>query len=129
MQLNDILGNVEDQDKGREFELIDPVEGKPTGIKFRVAGPDSDTQHRAKISLADDLGEMADLDGRVTAEQREKARINCLARCVLGWTIEEDGKPIPFTHQNLVRVLKVLWVEQQVDAFAANRANFAPRRG
>jgi hypothetical protein len=126
MTLDDILGNVADQDKGRELELVDPVEGKPTGIKFRVAGPDSKVQHRARIALADELADMADADGRVSAESREKARLNCLARCVLGWDVTEDGKPVPFTHQNLLRLLRVLWVQAQVDAFAASRRNFQP---
>lgn len=124
MTLDEIMGNVADQDKGREFELIDPVEGKPTGIRFRVAGPDSDTQHRARIALADELADMADADGRVTAEHREKARLNCLARCVLGWEATEDGKPVPFSHTAVLRLLKVLWVQAQVDAFAADRRNF-----
>lgn len=126
MQLDEILANVADQDKGRELEILDPVEGKLTGIKFRVAGPDSETQHRARIALADELADMADADGRVSAEHREKARLNCLARCVLGWTIKEDGKPVPFSHANVVRVLRVQWVQQQVDAFASDRACFRP---
>lgn len=126
MTLDDILANVADQDRGREFELADPVEGKPTGIKFRIAGPDSDTQHRARIALMDELAEMADAEGRVSAENREKARLNCLARCVLGWEIEEDGKPVPFNHKNVLRVIRVQWVQEQVDAFAGDRAAFRP---
>lgn len=126
MQLDDILSNVADQDRGREFELVDPVEGKPTGIKFRVAGPDSETQHRARISLMDELSEMADVDGRVSAENREKARLSCLGRCVLGWEINEDGKPVPFSQKNVVRVLRVQWVQEQVDAFAGDRSAFRP---
>lgn len=124
MQLDEILANVADQDRGKEFEILDPVEGKPTGIWFRVAGPDSATQHRARLALSDELAEIADADGRVTAEQREKARLNCLARCVLGWTINEDGKPVSFTHQNVVRVLRVNWLQAQVDGFASDRAAF-----
>jgi hypothetical protein len=127
MQFDDILANIADQDRGKEIELADPVTGKPTGIKFRVAGPDSDVQRRARLALADELSEMAGPDGRVTAEQREKARINTLARCVLGWEIEEDGKPIPFSQKACVRVLSAgTWIQQQVDAFAADRRNFAP---
>ncbi len=125
MTLEDIIANIADQDKGKEFELVDPVDGKPTGIRFRVAGPDSETQHRARLALTDELAEMADDRGRVTAEQRERARINSLARCVLGWTIEENGKPIPFNHKNVVRVLMAgTWIQQQVDAFASDRAAF-----
>jgi len=127
MDLSDILGNIADQDRGKEIELADPVTGKPTGIKFRVAGPDSDVQRRARLALADELSEMAGPDGRVTAEQREKARLNTLARRVLGWEIEEDGQPLPFSQKACVRVLSAgTWIQQQVDAFAADRRHFAP---
>lgn len=126
MQMRDILGNAVDQDRGRQFELVDPFDGKPTGLKFHVAGPDSETARRAQIALADELAELADADGRVNAENREKARLHCLAKHVLRWEVEEDGKPVPFTTTNLLAVLRVQWVQQQVDAFAADRRNFAP---
>ncbi|WP_114966814.1 hypothetical protein [Alkalilacustris brevis] len=125
MDLTEIASNTEDQERGREFELLDPVTGKAIGITFRVAGPDSMTQRKAELRLVDDLAALADEDGRVSAEVREKARIECLARCVLGWTIEEDGKAIPFTHANVVRVLSMAkWIQQQVDGFAGDRAAF-----
>ncbi|HEV7284878.1 MAG TPA: hypothetical protein VGN75_08470 [Kaistia sp.] len=127
MDLSDILGNIADQDRGKELELAHPVTGKPTGIKFRVAGPDSDVHRRARLALGDELAEMAGPDGRVTAEHREKAGINMLARCVLGWEIQEDGKPVPFSHKACVRVLSAgQWIRGQVDAFAGDRRNFAP---
>lgn len=122
MTLEEILHNVADQDRGKEFELADPVSGQPTGIKLWIVGPDSETAHRARLALSDELAEMADANGRVTAEQREKARLNCLARHVLRWEIEEEGKPVPFNTANLLRLLRVHWVAEQVDAYAADRA-------
>lgn len=122
MTLEDILNNVADQNRGREFELVDPVTGQPTGIKLWIVGPDSETAHRARLALSDELAAMADADGRVTAEQREKARLNCLAAHVLRWEIVEDGKPIPFSTANLLRLLRVHWVQEQADTFAADRA-------
>ncbi len=125
MQLNDILADAQDQDRGREFELTDPVTGKPTGIKVRLAGPDSATQNRARLKLSDDLADNADPDGRVSAEAREKLRIQCLAACVLGWDIEEDGQPVPFSQTHVIRLLNAAtWVQAQVDDFASNRAAF-----
>lgn len=122
MTLDEILHNVTDQDRGHVFELADPVTGRPTGIKLTIAGPDSATAHRARLMLADELAEVADADGRVTAEQREKARLACLARHVLRWEIEEGSQPVPFSTANLLRLLRVQWVQEQVDAFAADRA-------
>lgn len=125
MDLNDILNDSQDQDRGRDFDLADPVTGKPTGITLRIAGPDSATQARARLQLMDDLADMADDEGRVSAAMREKARINSLARCVLGWDVKEDDEPVPFTHANVVRLLKAAtWVQAQVDAYASDRAAF-----
>jgi hypothetical protein len=125
MDLRSIAGNVEDQDRGRWFDLADPVTGQPVGIRFRIAGPDSATQRRAELKLSDELAALAGPDGRVSAENRETARINALARCVLAWEIEEDGAAVPFTHENVVRVLRMArWLEQEVDAFASDRAGF-----
>lgn len=125
MELQDIFADAQDQDRGRDFELADPVTGKPTGIKLRLAGPDSATQARARLQFADDLVDLSDDQGRVTAVNREKARLNMLARCVLGWQIEENGEAVPFNHANVLRLLGAgLWVQQQVDAFASDRAAF-----
>ena len=75
--------------------------------------------------MVDELAEAADDEGRISAEAREKCRLNSLARCVLGWEIEEDGAPVPFTHKNVVRLLRAAaWVHAQVDAFAGDRAAF-----
>jgi hypothetical protein len=122
MDLNDILANIADQDRGTWCDIVDPVDGTPTGIRVLVAGPDSETQHKARLRLSDDLAELADLDGRVSAENREKVRIASLARCVLNWEIEEDGKALPFSHAACVRVLSAAsWIQAQVDAFASDR--------
>lgn len=123
MQLDEIRSFSADQERGAWFDLADPVTGKPTGIRLKIAGPDSETQNRARLRLADDLSEMADTDGRVSAEARERARIESLARCVLAWEVTEDGAPVPHTHANVVRLLKAgHWVQVQVDAFASDRA-------
>ena len=122
MQLDEIFTNVADQDRGREFELFDPVTGAPTGIKLWIVGPDSDTANRARISLYEELADRADADGRVSAANREKARLNSLARHVLRWDAMEDGEPVPFNTAALLRLLRVQWVQEQVDAFASDRA-------
>ena len=124
MKFSDVFNNADDQDKGRELELRDPFTGEPTGMKMTIVGPDSTTAHRADLAFADDLAEMADDDGRVSPESREKARLNALCRRVTRWEIEEDGKPVAFNTKNLLTLLRVRWVQEQVDAFAGDRRNF-----
>ncbi len=127
MDLNDILSNTVDQERGRELEIANPWNGELTGIRFTLAGPDSETQRKARIQMMDDLADAANPDGTISAENRETARLNCLARCVIGWKIAEDGDALAFNHKNVVRILKsVHWLQVQVDAFAGDRSNFKP---
>ncbi len=128
MTLDDILSNVADQDRGRELVIVDPWTGTPAGIKFLIAGPDSEVQRRARLEMMDELAEAARPDGTVPAEAREAARLACLAKCCLLLEIEEDGKPLPTSHKNIIRVLRAgTWIQAQVDAFAGDRRNFAPK--
>lgn len=125
MQLNEIEAEAQDHDRGRDFDLLDPVTGKGLGITLRIAGPDSATQARARLRMMDELAEAADDAGIVSAAAREKARLNSLAACVLGWNVREAGEPVPFTHGNVLRLLRAApWVQAQVDSFAADRAAF-----
>lgn len=126
MNLSDVTTFSEDQDKGRWLDLIDPIEGKPVGIRLLIAGPDSMVQARARIKLADELSDMADDEGRVSAESRETARLRNLARCVIGWEATEDGQPVPFSFEAVLRLIRAgLWVQLQVDDFAGSRRRYA----
>lgn len=125
MTLEEILDNVADQDRGRECELTDPVTGEPTGIKLLVVGPDSKTAHDARIAMTDELMEMTRHDGTVSGEDRERARLNCLARLIVRWEQPDGmGNFIALSHANIMKLLRVSWVEAQIDAFASNRAHF-----
>lgn len=125
MTLDEINSNLVDQDKGRWLEVVDPWDGKPTGLRLLIAGPDSETQNKARIAMMDELAAAADTEGKASFEAREKARINCLARCVINWDIAADfGLNAKFGHAAVVKVLQVAWIQQQADAFAADRANF-----
>jgi len=125
VDINEIASLSADQDRGKWFELADPVTGEGTGIRLKVVGPDSDTARRNRLLLADEIADLMADDGRVTAEARERARIASLARHVIDWEAREDGAPVPFSHANVVRLLKAgAWVQAQVDAWAGDRAAF-----
>lgn len=125
LDLADVLGNTQDQGRGRWFDLVDPVHGTPTGIRLMVAGPDSDVQRRAQLRLADRLAELADENGRVDAAGRHKARIEALAACILDWELTEGGHPLSHSAANTIRLLRAArWIEEQADRLAGDRAAF-----
>ncbi len=125
MTLDEIHSNLADQDRGRWLDVIDPWQGEKVGLRLLVAGPDSAVQNKSRILMMDELSAAADVDGRASFEVREKARINSLGRCVLAWEIEpEFGLDAKFGHAAVVKVLQVAWIQQQVDAFAGDRAHF-----
>lgn len=125
MDLSDIRSAAADHERGKWHELVDPVTAAPTGLRVRVAGPDSDTQRRAELAMSDRLAELADSTGRVSARDRETVRLECLASCVLDWDVKEGGEPVPFNTANVLRFLRLArWIEQQVDAFAGDRAAY-----
>lgn len=122
IELQDIRAHAIDQERGEWFELPDPVTGKGTGIRLRIAGPDSETQRKARLALADALAQVADDEGRVTPEHRETARLESLARCVLDWELGEDGERLQCTFPAVLRFLRAAtWVQVAVDNMAGLR--------
>jgi hypothetical protein len=123
MTMDEIETSAADQEKGRWFDLLDPVDGTATGIRLRIAGPDSLTQRRAELAMADALAEAASAaDGRVNAEARRAIRLRTLAACILDWELPEG---LPCTTANALRLLNAArWIEEQADGFAADRAAY-----
>lgn len=119
---SDILAQAEDQDRGKWFKVLHPVTGKPAGIELLVVGPDSRRTAEAQALMVDELAEAADDTGRVSGAARAVISSRALARCVLDWKAEEDGKPVPFSFAALVKLLAVSWFRAQTDTFAADRA-------
>lgn len=121
MDLNDIISDVADQDRGKLFELINPVSGLPTGISMTIAGPDSQTQRRARLTMQDRLIEAGP---SIDAATREGFALQMLASCILSWTVEQGGQPHPLSNRNAVSLLAVSWVREQIDGFAADRSQY-----
>ena len=113
-------------EEGAELRVAHPTTGEDLGITITLIGTDSKTfrdisKSRATASLKKKSREI-DLD------QNEQDSIELLARCTKGWSgITENGKDIPFTHENAVKLYtKYLWLREQIDRFMADRSNFLP---
>ena len=119
---SEILAQAEDQDRGKWFQLMHPVTGAAVGISVLVTGPDSRKAAEVAALMVDDLAEAADELGRVRGAARADIHRRALARRVLDWKAEEEGKAVPFSHAALLRLMAVGWVQSQVDTFCAARA-------
>lgn len=122
MELNDILSTVEDQDRGRWFNILHPVTGAATAVSMLIAGPDSRVQAEAAAIMTDELAEASDDQGRVSGAARTDIRRRFLARCVRDWKVREGGEDIPFGFAAVLRIMGVAFVAAQVDAYAGNRS-------
>ncbi|KQB14700.1 phage integrase family protein [Rhodobacter capsulatus] len=80
MDLGDVYNVQEDQGPGRWLEWLHPVTGEGTGLRVKVAGPDSLLAAHAAAQMVDDLAELADENGRVSGADRAKAQRAYLAR-------------------------------------------------
>lgn len=122
MDLGDVYNGQEDQGRGRWFEWLHPVTGEGTGLRVKLAGPDSLLAAHAAAQMVDDLAELADENGRVSGADRAKAQRAYLARLALDWEVSDGGEPIPFTVERIKKFLGVAWVLAQYNAFAVNRS-------
>ena len=124
MDIAKLFGSIEDQDKGKELNLLHPVTGEPTGMKLVIAGPDSRIQKDARFELADELRKISSYArGKLSAEDHDRLVVGMLAKCIISWEITENGKGLELKHVNAVRLLMAgTWVREQVDEFAASRA-------
>jgi hypothetical protein len=117
---------VEGQDRGAECAIVHPVTGEMMpDLVFIVAGPDSDVQRRARLKLQDELYAFR---GRVPADDQDRLQVEYLARIVVGWRVKQDGKELPFSFTNVVRIInKFRFVRQQLEAFADDRTPYFAR--
>lgn len=117
---------VEPQDRGADLVITHPVTGeRMADIVLTIAGPDSDTARRARIRLSDEL--MA-FRNRPPADELERIEVERLARCVIGWKVTRDGKPVEYSFSNVVKLLtSVQFVREQVEQFSQNRAPYFMR--
>lgn len=125
MDLSDVIKSAEAQDGGHAFELLDPVHGSPTGIKLTIAGPDSKIAKNAHAAMLKEGNRIANRKGGETAADRERVMEIFLCTVTLGWEVKEKGKPVPFSQENLLRLIRAgAWVRAQMDVFAGDRSPY-----
>lgn len=124
MDLASLEAPIADQDRGRWLVLFDPFTSAPCDFRLLVAGPDSRQQRAARLEVAARRNKLV----RPTAEDLERESVFLLSRCVISWEgLQKDGKDWPCEQTNVEYLLSsIMWIREQVDAFASNRWNFRP---
>ena len=109
------------QDRGADLIVRHPVTGEAIGV-LTIAGPDSDTQRRARLQMQDELYAFK---GRPPAAEYDRMDIDRLARCVVSWNLKRAGQDVPFTHTAVVKLLRDHQsIRQQVEQFSQDRAPY-----
>lgn len=111
---------------GAEVEIL-TLDGDPTGVKFTVAGTDSNiykTEQR-KIQqklLKTMMGKKKDIDLSATDEDA----LHVLAKCTLSWeNVVYNGKELECNYNNAKMIYtEVDVIREQVSTFINDRANF-----
>lgn len=113
-------------DEGAELVLVHPITGKPLDAKITVIGPDSPRSRQAQRALLDQLMEDRRKGKTPDDIETERRAAAMAAALTIGWSgIEWNGEPLPCTRENVMRVYtERRWVREQVEGFAAERANF-----
>lgn len=121
IDLADIQQATDRQNEGAWFDLLHPVTSENTGMRIKLAGPDSETQRQARFKLQNKLAKFK----AASVSAREEAAIDFLADCILDWDITEKGQTLPFSHANACRILSAgTWIRAQIDAFAGDRSPY-----
>ena len=127
VDLSALAESVKRQTEGIEVEIVGLDGETPTGLKIRVAGPDSEKGQRAHQETTDWLISQQ-VDGKVRAVAAAERNITHIAKVTLGWSPEviTDGEEeFPFSQEAAARLYtKYRYVREQVEKAANNRLRF-----
>lgn len=104
------------------FEPLEMADGTPMSI--RLTGEHSGAYKRLQRAFQN---ETLKSHGKkpLTAEQLEERGLQLLAACTLGWNLQGEDGPLPFSQANAVALYRDKpWIRDAVNEFVFNKANF-----
>lgn len=111
-----------------EIEIKHPVTGEGTGVFITVAGLDSVLFRAARREQLQELinAKSKAIKTEVDFNKAEQDDINLLVKATVGWKgVEEKGKPVEFTPENVARVyFEYAIIKEQVEKAIGDRSLF-----
>ena len=109
------------------LKILNPKDNSDTGVRFHLAGPDSDVYRRSE-SAARNRNLSRQTKTRLTAEMIDEQVLEHLLAVTIGWEgVLYNGQPLEFTADNLRMVYteaRLRFIREQVEAFVGDRQNF-----
>lgn len=117
------------------LDIMDPRpdhEGEKTGIRIKLAAPDSPAYRDLESAIIDrglaKAAKRRNGAAPITSVSLEKEKIEFLVGITIDWEgVVFDGQEMPFTPENakiLYSEPRLRFLNNQVDAFASDRRNF-----
>lgn len=123
-------GLAKAQEDGIDVPILNPENGQPIGLTWRVAGPDSARQRAAMRERYDARVKMK-AGTKLSEDELLIESIRYLAASSVSWEwapgVTWNGEALEFSRENAEMVLKHGFIRRQVDAAAANEAGFIKR--
>lgn len=136
----DFLDTKTKATRGEWMEVKHPLTGKPTGVKIKYAGPDSDLYQEAEAAVAAEIvlinseamkeaiaggdGDAIKTAFLASMQEPEQRRISLLARIALEWSgvVDDTGQPVVLNISN-AKDFHAAYpvVVEQADKFIYNR--------
>lgn len=112
--------------RNREGEPYVRQDGKP--MEYQVVGEYSKQYRENERRLIDKTIKRARKGDEFDAEDAERQGFEKLAGAVVGWTLEVEGKDVPFSRENLLEFWEVApWSAKDVQKDLAKHAGFFKR--
>lgn len=122
------LGQYKDSMHTEGWVEISDHQDNPTGVKIKVASPDSDIFRKAELKLkSKNLRQIQRAKGReLKAEDNDKSNLEFLVDITLGWeNVVFHGNVMEFSRDNASDLYTAVpFVRDQVDRFVGDRSNF-----
>ena len=122
------IANVVKYESTFEYELLDPVTGKETGLIFELLSSSSEAVKKVTRKHVDFISDLERKGKKVKTDIRESQIVERLSASIKGWRWTGDanwhGETPEFSIKNVEEVIAVDWIFDQLIKQVTDIENF-----